>query len=400
VSGAHGLSEAGFSAKTVLEIVSDLQVRQRSSLDGGLNTSATGVIANLNASVALELGQLWELGQEIYDAHDPDSATGIAADHNGALSGATRSLARKSRVTLELTLEPHTTVLAGSVVSVLGNSAARFELLSDAISLDVPVVREVPAEAQEFGALTAVANTITQIDSPASGWLSVTNPAAAVTGAGVETDELYRIRRVKDLASQGGSTADGVLADVRKLPGILEAQAIENDTDATIDTLPPHSFELIVLGADDDAIAKSIWSNKPAGIQSFGSETVTVLDSEGVARAVHFTRPTRVRINVNYHVDGDATYLPPGVQTAIVAAVTDKYEGPAYFGIGHDVYLVQLLAAGVRAQGVQNLTLDAARHPAVPADAVPAVANAVIAIGPRELAYFSDAVEDSSWVSS
>jgi hypothetical protein len=112
---------------------------------------------------------------------------------------------------------------------------------------------------------------------------------------------------------------------------------------------------------------------------------------------VRFTHASLVRINVNYHITTDASYSSSnGVREAVEAASLDPAD-KAYLDIGTSVVLTHVLAAGDRAQGVKTLTLDVARHPAAPADAVPAAVDAVIAIGSRELAYYDHTL---SWVQS
>src|SRR5262245_31222416 len=234
-----GWSPEGFVAKTKEEILASLQTRQASLVDPSLNQSAAGVSANLNATFAEELAECWEAAQEVWDAHDPNSAEGIAADHIGALSGLIRENKKKATVTLELTMAANTTVVAGSVASIPGNPSARFVTLQDAITLGSPDTISAPAEAETAGPLSAGPGQITKIESPTSGWTAVTNPAAATQGSDVETDEKYRAHRVEVIASQGGSTVDGVLADVRKLDTVSAAEKIENYSDAVVDGLPP-----------------------------------------------------------------------------------------------------------------------------------------------------------------
>lgn len=395
----YGLTPTGFVAKPVEAIIADLQAAQASTIDASLNTTATGVISNLNASFAQQLAQCWELAQEAYDAHDPNAAQGVAADHNGALSGVTRENRAKSLVTLTLALDADTSVLAGSVVSKVDDASVRFVTLTDAETADAGSV-SVEAEAEDYGAITAGVHTLTVIESPTSGWTSVTNDGEAIPGRAVETDERYRQRRVLEVASQGGSTVDGVVADVRQLEGVLSVGSLENEDDITsVEGLPPHSFEIIVRadGATDAAIAQSIFKNKPGGIRAYGSTVVTVTDAEGKTHDIGFTHTQLVRINVNYHGAYDASYSSAkGVREAVEAAALDPSK-PSYLDIGTPVYLARVLAAGLTAQGVVNLTLDIAKHPAAPADAVPSAVDAVIAISGRELAYFDHTL---SWVSS
>ena len=225
----------------------------------------------------------------------------------------------------------------------------------------------------------------------------VNNALAAEPGAPVETDESYRIRRVEEIASQGGSTTDGIVADLRKLLGVLEVAALENET-SVVDAngLPPHSFEMILHlsgDADPDAIAASIWKNKPAGIEPVGTQHVVVTDSEGFPQDVYFSLPTLVVVNPRYRVETDSTYVLYSVENVISDATQNK-DHPAYFGVGRTVYLSRLQAAGLTTQGVLNMSLNIARDPATPSSAVPSAPDDKIILGPRELAMFG------AWVRS
>ena len=57
---------------------------------------------------------------------------------------------------------------------------------------------------------------------------------------------------------------------------------IENDSDLVVDSLPPHSFEVVVEAPDNDgmnqSIARTIWQNKPIGIPSYGDISVNIID--------------------------------------------------------------------------------------------------------------------------
>ncbi|PZZ19315.1 hypothetical protein DIV23_33010, partial [Escherichia coli] len=50
------------------------------------------------------------------------------------------------------------------------------------------------------GAVAALAGTITEINTPTRGWVSVTNPAAATVGSPAETDAELRIRQSQSVA--------------------------------------------------------------------------------------------------------------------------------------------------------------------------------------------------------
>jgi uncharacterized phage protein gp47/JayE len=387
-----GLTPIGFQAKTVQQIIAELQDYQRSTIDGSLNSSSTGVLANLNMAFAMQLAQVWELAQEIYDSHDPNSAEGTALDAIGALTGSTRLPAAASVAELALTLGAAVTVPAGSRVSDPARPTVQFATSVAVTSIGAGSYM-VQAVATETGPIAAPPGTLTHIDSPVPGWTAVTNPDAADLGNDVESDEAYRLRRQEELAAQGGSTVDGVRADVLKLPGVVSCRCLENRTDVTdVNGLPPHSFEVVVRGGDDQAIAEQIWLDKPAGIETFGTTSVNVVDSEGETHAVHFTRPTAIIINATYEVTtaSPSTYVALSVRAALVLATNDP-SNHAYFDIGLPVYLVRLLAIGQAVQGVVNFTMDIARAPTVPPDALPTQPSFTVAIGPREYATFAGA---------
>lgn len=388
-----GLTLLGFQAKTVDQIIAELQDQQRSTVDGSLNTSSTGVIANLNMSFAMQLAQVWELAQEIYDAHDPNSAEGVALDHNGALTGTTREGPEASIVTLRLTLAAATTVAAGAIVSDPARPSVKFATLSAAVAPGGGGTVDVQAQATQTGAIDAAAGTLTQIESPTAGWSAVTNPDAADLGHAVESDEAYRLRRTDELSAQGGSTIDGLRADLLKLPGVISVHVQENTTDTTdVYGLPGHSFECVIRGGADVDIADAIWLGKPAGIFSYGFTDRSVVDSEGIVHIVSFTRPSPVQINATYDVTTDtpSTYVALSVRAAILAATNDPTSN-AYCDIGATVYLVRLLAIGQAVQGVVNFTMDIAAAPAVPPDALPTQPSYTIAINHREYATFDGA---------
>ena len=114
--------------------------------------------------------------------------------------------------------------------------------------------------------------------------------------------------------------------------------------------LPPKSFETVVQGGTDQDVGLSIWESKPAGIQTFGTQTEVVQDSSGIDRTVKFTRPAEVPLEfeVTYEIDPEGDPPSAGdIETAIKAAVEDvtddliigqdvipsRYYGPIYAAV-------------------------------------------------------------------
>ena len=117
----------------------------------------------------------------------------------------------------------------------------------------------------------------------------------------------------------------------------------ENTALIEVDGRPPKSFEMVVQGGTLLEIAETIFETKPAGIETFGSITQGITDSQGFAQNVKFSRPSGIEIWVEIDLSVDADYPADGdsqVQAAIVAF------GNA-LGIGADVIVFPKLICSI-----------------------------------------------------
>lgn len=404
----YGVSAVGFLRKPLPVILDDLAARQRGDIDPNWNTESDSLAGQYNGIIGDALAQLWEVLEAVYASGDRGQAEDAALDAIGALTGTLRLAATKSTVTLALHFDaPAVTVPKGSVVSVLGNPAARFVTLVD-VTGDAGA-HYVAAEAETAGPVHANSGTLTVIETPVTGWsggfvlggASVINAADAVVGKPAETNAQYRRRQVSELASPGGGTVAGITADLLTVVGV--AVVLENVTARTSsDGIPPHAFEAIVYytGLDDPgldaAIAASIWKNKPAGIDTHGADgigvTVVVTDADGdhnvaftmaagirVYTAVRYTPRTTDRDLIVQHVIDDFT------KTQLLA---DGSPNPGFLTIGSSVFASRLLCAVVDVVGVVDadvgVSLSAITNPE---DGVPSL---VIDIRHIAQLYFGD----------
>jgi hypothetical protein len=84
------------------------------------------------------------------------------------------------------------------------------------------------ATAVVSGPLFAPAGTITQIDSPISGWSSVTNPLDALTGANIETDTESLNRRAELLAANANGPLQSIVQKVSEVAFVTAVVGFEN----------------------------------------------------------------------------------------------------------------------------------------------------------------------------
>lgn len=435
----YGLTEDGFVDKPLEVIRQEIADDLLAAIDPNLDLTESSPLGIIIGVLAGHLRQSWEVAQSVYSAFDPDKAVGASLAALAALTATLKRPATRSTVGLQLFGSDGdsdgTLIRAGSVVAVSGNSSARFRTIADATlvlgdfwaslhaysvgeritsggliwevitagtsggssnpegagpdvvdgtvhwkSLGAGIAfAEVEAESEAVAPVVANANTLTVIATPVSHWTGVNNPLDAVVGLLEESTSALRLRREQELRAAGAAAFEAVRSDLLQVDGVTEVFLFQNDTDATDgDGLPPHSFEAVVRGGDDQDIADKIWATKALGIATYGSETESVEDSQGTSHAVKFTRPTVKTVYLGIDITVDAETYPSDGDAQVVAAVVAF--GDANLGTGDDVVLTALYPAIFSVSGVLDVTAVRAGFTASP------VGTVNLTIAARELA--------------
>lgn len=374
----YGLTSAGFVDKPIEVILDEIETAQRAAFGDEFDTSAESPAGQQNGIVAIHLRELWEVAQALYTAWDPDTNEGAIQSQISALSGTVREAATKSTVTAAVNLDAGVTLAAGAIASVDGNPAARFVTLADATnSGGSPANVDVAMEAETAGVVVANSGTLTVIETPASGWNSITNASDATLGAAQETDEELRVRREQELRRAGAAAVDAIRADVLDVADVTTCTVFENTADVTDgDGVPPHAIEVVVLGGALDDIAQAIWDSRAAGIEHHGDTNGSATDDDGNTHTIYFSRPSEIQIFVNVEVTVDADYPADG-DTQIKTAIATYAQG---LDVGEDLVWSALIPIIFGISGVVDVTTletDTSDPPA---------GTSNIAIGSRELA--------------
>jgi len=214
------------------------------------------------------------------------------------------------------------------------------------------------------GAKACPVGALINIDTPIDGWDEVYNLKAGAIGRDVETDTELRARHATGVRATGSATVEAIksrmLADVDSVTSI---QIYENRTNVTtVDGIPPHSFESVIVGGTDPEVADQLWLTKPAGIETHGNTPINVTDSAGDVQVVKFSRPVPQYIWITVTIDSLNTEetLPTTAESSIKEAV--KAYGDAYIGNGVDVILQRFkgpIYAAVSGIGDMTITADA-----------------------------------------
>lgn len=374
---SYGVTSAGFAGKPLEVAKTELEAELRAAFGAGINLAPQSVLAKLAGIFSERETLLWELAEGVYTAFTADGAGGASLDHILSLTGARRLAATRSTVTVTATGTPATVLPAGRVVSVSG-SGARFRTLAEATIGGGGTVA-VECEAEETGPAAAAAGTLTVIETPVAGWTSVTNALDAELGRNIETDAAARVRRDELLALGGSSVVDAIRSKVRAVDGVLLVRVFENTTPATVDGIPPHAVEALVLGGSNNDVAQAIWESRPGGILAHGAASGTATDTEDEEHSVAFTRPEGIAIHVEVDLTKDALTWPSDGVAQVKAAIV------AYgllLGLGADVVASALSAQAFKVAGVIDVTavrIGLATEPE---------ASTTLAIGPRQRAVF------------
>lgn len=286
----------------------------------------------------------------VYNSFSPATAQGAGLSSVVQINGISRDVSTSSTASVTIIGQANAIITNGQVGDNLGLGTVWN--LPASVTIPSGGSIAVTATSATTGAIAAAAGTLTQILTPTLGWQSVMNAAAATVGAPVEIDAALRQRQAVSTAIAAQTPVNSILAAVADISGVSGALVIQNATDA-IDANgnPPHSIAVIVAGGNPTTIAQTIALTKPPGIQTVGTTSVVVLDSNGVPNLINFFVQTQTSIFGSITLAPNANYNPATSVTIIDAVV-------AYInGLGGDqnVYLNKIFSPA-------NLNGDAATN--------------------------------------
>lgn len=355
----YGISTEGFKRKRLDQLLEELNAEVKSIFGDNFNVSSESPDGQINGIISESNANLWEIAEESYNAFNPSSATGVTLSNLVQLNGITRLPSTPSRVQLSLTGTPGIVIPINSLVST-SDTSDQFSTELE-VTLDGAGNGSVFASALIVGPILALSGTVTKIDTPITGWASVTNLTDAQVGTNEETDVELRARRERSVARDAQAIIDAIYAGVANVPGVTQTTVLENDTNLTDSNgIPPHSFHVIVVGGVDVEIANVIWLKKPAGILSFGSTTTQILDSQGIPHNISFSRPTTVDIYVEVDLTVFPEY-PSNGDDLIKQAIVDYSNGNLIhgreFGLSDDVIYTRLYTPINSVQGHEIVSM-------------------------------------------
>lgn len=272
-----GLERTGYSLTTsddyLEQIVNDIQ-SEFPNMSNASNNFAI-VLARIISKVLEENDSIRAEG---YSNVYVSTAVDRHLDRAVAIGGVNRRYGTKSYGKIKVTktddvpsisIAPNTLIESGDVQYLTNNTGY------------VPINNSNPVEIEIVSVETGISQNIT------AG--STFTPVVAIRGldkmicekgtsggTDTESDQELRRRYYLTISSYSNSSLNGIISEVAKMDDVVRVSGRENNTDAEVDGLPAHSFEIFCEGGSDQDVAETIFYVKPAGIQTHGDVQVDI----------------------------------------------------------------------------------------------------------------------------
>jgi len=335
---APSIGIAGLTIPTYADVLEEL-IAQKQAVYGediylGVDTTDYQELSVF----ALMIYDSLQAAQYAYNSRSPITAVGSGLDQVVKINGMTRQASSHSTVDVDITGTVGITILNGNVI----DASRRVWNLPASVTIPTGGAITVTATAEDAGALAALANTITRIGSPQSGWATVNNPDAASIGSPVEQDSQLRARQQVSTAISSVSPLDTLVGTVAGVEGVSRTKGYENDT-GVVDAngVPAHSICIVVEGGESADIAEAIFLKKTLGTGTYGDVNEEVTDAGGNVHTIYFYRVTEVEISVRITI-ASLTGYSAVVGEQIKEAIADYITA---LDVGEDVVHTKLIAA-------------------------------------------------------
>lgn len=355
------LDEKGFKRKRYAELLNEIEDKAKEAFGEKTNTSERSPLGIILRLFAWFLGNVYQLAEAVYNASYINTASGKSLDKLGPYVGVSREGTQYATGYINLNGTTGYTEPAGFLLRT--DADVYFETMEPATFVDGSAT--VPIEAMEPGVTGNVAaNTITIIENPNPNVTTCTNSLETTGGRDKETDPEYRDRFSLSVATGGSGTVDSIRSVVLAVSGVRAATVVENlSLITTTDGQPGRSFHTYVLGGAAQDIGNAIFSKKSAGIESFGSQSVTVKDLGGNQHIVKYS--PAVVIPVYMKIDIWKTTAFPADGIAQIKSLLVKFvggediDGTLYAGLtmGEDVIQMKLGRQTYNIPGVEDVQI-------------------------------------------
>jgi len=347
-----GLSALGFVRKRLTDIKTEIETALKNVFGQNIDVTPQSGFGQIIGIFSEAISDQWENQEFVYNSQYPSTAHGNQLSNVVMYNGITRHLATNSTVEATLNGVQGTVIPIGSKASVTGTGGVF--VTTEAVTIPIGGSDTANMNSENKGAITALAGTLTNIETPIFGWAAVTNVSDAAVGSDEETDAELRARRILSTQALGQNLIDSLFGQLIDILGVEDAVVKDNKTAAPVDGIPAYQFLVSILGGANADIAAVIWANTPQGIASSGTTMVYHTDDQGFPQPVKFTRPGG--IDIYFKIDITVSSDFPGAGVSDIQEAVVAY-GEANFKISDDVIMSEFYTPTNTIPGILTIAL-------------------------------------------
>ena len=347
------LTDLGYERPTLEDLLEKQRERAKLLFGEDIDTNDNTPLGKFIRLNVADLADVYEILEMIYYARFPNTATGISLDRLCPFAGISRNPATCAAHNVRFIGTAGEYVPEAFMVSTADGDITFHTYDSLLIGENGTVDGVVYCEtAGTIGNVTL--GKINTIVNPDANVDSIEHLGIAVYGEDVETDAALRGRFNDTISGSGSSTAAAISGAIARVPLVDGVAVVENDTDGTVDGIPPHSFECFVLSPEsqDVLVAEAIFNKKPLGIKAVGDVAVEIVDESGTTHTVSFSRAIQKDLYIKLNVVTNNYFETDGAEQikSHIAEYINTLKN------GENVYLSSIYGYIYKAAGVVNVS--------------------------------------------
>lgn len=347
------LTDKGYERPTFEDLLAAQEERARLLFGEDIDTNDNTPLGKYIRLNVADLADVYEILEMIYYARFPNTATGVSLDRLCPFAGISRNPATYAVHKVRFTGTAGENVPEGFEVSTVDGDLTFHTY--DALQIGEGGYVDGFVYCEEAGVIGNVAlGKIDTIVNPDANVDEIEHLGVEEYGEDIESDTALRDRFNATINGSGAATAASISGAVSRVALVDGVAVVENDTDTTVDGIPPHSFECFVLSPEsqDTLVAEAIFSKKPLGIKAVGDVAVEIVDDSGVSHTVRFSRTIqrdiyiKLTVNVNNYFESDGKEQ---IKSYIAEYINTLKNGD-------NVYLSSIYGYIYKAAGVVNVS--------------------------------------------
>lgn len=287
----------GLVTQSLEEITADITNLFKSVYGEDINIEQNSPDGQFIGILAQEKKDTLDLVTEFYNSLDVDAVVGLPQDIIYKLNALTRKNYTYSYCYVNLTITEPVTLQGldddiesadGTGYTVTDGNGNRW-ILAESQTVTTAGTYGYNFRAAKLGSVTALANSITIMETVVRGVASINNPASNyITGNTGESDSAFRTRRNRSMSVPTQGFDESTESQLLELSDVVDCKVYDNRSNEVVNGIPAHGIWVIVEGGLAEEIGEVIYNNLPPGIPMKGSQTVVVPKVNGDIETIYY----------------------------------------------------------------------------------------------------------------